>query len=490
MRTTSKTYTGNPHSSRRFNNAVNSGVFIKNVQTLAPDLKTQITNVRIERSLIQALGDEAPKAGDLIIDAAGNLLLPGLHDHHTHLIAYAASLVSVHCGLPDVTSETDLASALRGHPGAHWLRGTGYHESVLPHLDRQWLDTHGPDRPIRIQHRTGRLWVLNSRAMAIIEKAAYRLAPHEQDRLASDDGRLYDVDELLGQLTRSDPPPVARASQNLAALGVTGINDMTPSNGPGTWDWFKHLRNHHELLQRVRMSGLPALSNCPEAPGLSIGETKIHLHESALPDFHGLVSTMAESHERQRNVAVHCVTEVELVFALSAFRTAGTLIGDRIEHGSIIPPALIEQLRELQLWVITQPNFIFERGDAYLEDVPRPEHAFLYRISSLATAGITTAFGTDLPFGHPDPWAAMDAATKRTTITGNQLNHLECISPEAALSGFLGELDCPATIRTIRPGAPADCCLLDVPWQVLRGDLSCGHVRMTILDGEIVYSRS
>jgi predicted amidohydrolase YtcJ len=84
----------------------------------------------------------------------------------------------------------------------------------------------------------------------------------------------------------------------------------------------------------------------------------------------------------------------------------------------------------------------------------------------------------------------MDAATKRTTVTGNPLNDAECISPEAALRGFLGELDCPTAIRTIRPGAPADCCLLDVPWQVLRGDLSCGHVSTTILDGELVYFRA
>ncbi len=490
MRTTSEIHTGNHHSSGHTSTAPTPCVFIKNVETLDADLTAHKTNVRIEESLIQSLGDDAPKAGDLVIDAAGNLLLPGIHDHHTHLIAYAASLISVKCGPPDVTSESDLISALRSHPDSHWLRGTGYHESVFRNLNRQWLDAHGPDRPIRIQHRTGRLWVLNSRGMAIIQKAAFRLAPHERDLLTSDDGRLFDVDELLGHLTRSDPPPVAEASQNLAALGITGINDMTPSNSPETREWFAHLRNRHELLQKVRMSGLPALSNCPDTPGLSIGETKIHLHESALPDFHDVVSTIAESHEEQRNVAVHCVTEVELVFALSAFRTAGTLIGDRIEHGSVIPPALIEQLRELQLWVITQPNFIYERGDAYLEDVPRPEHPLLYRIGSLATAGIATAFGTDLPFGHPDPWAAMDAATKRTTVSGKQLNRLECISPEAALSGFLGELDCPATIRTIRPGAPADCCLLDVPWQVLRGDLSCSHVRMTMLDGEIVYSRS
>lgn len=426
----------------------------------------------------------------MIIDAKGGLLIPGLHDHHTHLIAYAASLASVSCGPPDVLSEADLVSALRGQPGSHWLRGTGYHESVLEHLDRQWLDTWGPDRPIRIQHRSGRLWILNSRGMEIITDAAQSLAPHERDRLTNTDGRLYDIDELLGNLTRSDPPPVRQASRQLAAFGITGINDMTPSNNPETWQWFTELQNNHDLLQKVRMSGRSSLSNCEKTTHLSIGETKVHLHDTSLPDFDEFVSTITESHKKQRNVAVHCVTEVELVYTLSAFRSAGSLTGDRIEHASMIPPALIEQLIELGLSVVTQPNFVHERGDAYLKDIPLSEHAFLYRTNSLIRAGVPVAFGTDLPFGHPDPWAAMDAAVSRTTAKGDQLNEAECITPEAALNGFLGELAAPTSIRTIKAGAPADCCLLDAPWQVLRGDLSSAHVRITLRDGELIYTRT
>ena len=264
---------------------------------------------------------------------------------------------------------------------------------------------------------------------------------------------------------------------------------MTPSNDPETWNWFAELQSNHTLLQKVRMSGRPSLSTCQERPGLTLGETKIHLHESALPDFHEFASIIDTSHKAKRNVAVHCVTEVELVFTLSAFRAAGSQAGDRIEHGSVIPPALIEQLRELELSVITQPNFVHERGDAYLNDIPQDEHAFLYRVGSLAAAGVATAFGTDLPFGGADPWRAMDAATKRTTVSGERLNSSECVTAESALTGYLGELDKPSTMRTIEPGAPADCCLLDVPWQQLRGNLSSAHVRATLRNGEAIYSR-
>lgn len=465
-------------------------IHIINAELLESEGKTRLTNATIVGGRFKEIADTVDQnAGSTTIDARGGLLIPGLHDHHTHLIAYAASLVSVNCGPPNVTSEAELISALAKPSGSHWLRGTGYHESVFPHLDRQWLDTWAPDRPIRIQHRSGRLWILNSRGIELIEGAARRLPSHEQDRLTSTDGRLFDVDELLGGLTRSDPPRVGQASQTLAAFGVTGINDMTPSNNTETWQWFTELQNSNELLQKVRLSGRPELSHSQQTTRLSIGETKVHLHDSSLPDFDEFVSTITLSHRQQRHIAVHCVTEVELVFTLSAFRSAGTLPGDRIEHASVIPPALIEQLCELGLSVVTQPNFVYERGDAYLQDIPRGEHPFLYRTGSLIRAGIPTAFGTDLPFGHPDPWAAMLAATKRTTFNGNQLNEVECITPEAALNGFLGELEAPFTIRSIKPGVPADCCLLDVPWEVLRSDLSSSHVRMTIRDGELIYNR-
>ncbi|MDG1233798.1 MAG: amidohydrolase family protein, partial [Pseudomonadales bacterium] len=463
---------------------------ILNAELLDSDGKTRLTNATIEGSqFIETTSHANLAAGSTVIDAKGNLLIPGLHDHHTHMVAYAASLVSINCGPPDVVSEADLKSALRAQSGHLWLRGTGYHESVAGHLDRHWLDTWAPNRPIRIQHRSGRLWIFNSLGMQMIAKAALSLTPHERARLNSEDGRLYDVDELLGKLTRSDAPPVRLASRQLAAFGVTGVNDMTPSNNPETWHWFKELQACQDLLQKVRMSGRPALCGCHGTPLLSVGETKVHLHDSSLPDFDDFVSIIKKSHEKQRNVAVHCVTEVELVYTLSAFRSASALPGDRIEHASVIPPALIEQLYALGLNVVTQPNFVHERGDAYLKDIPSTEHTFLYRTNSLMLAGVPTAFGTDLPFGHPDPWAAMDAATKRTTSGGYRLNDAERITPESALNGFLGELSAPSSIRSIKPGAPADCCLLDAPWQVLRNDLSSSHVMMTFRDGELVYAR-
>ena len=151
------------------------------------------------------------------------------------------------------------------------------------------------------------------------------------------------------------------------------------------------------------------------------------------------------------------------------------------------PPALLSQIQELGLTVVTQPNFVAERCDTYLDDLPAPEHPWLYRCASLLDARIPLAGGTDAPFGGADPWHAMDAATSRRAPSGRVLGGDERLTPEQALALFLGSADSPATPRPIAARAVADLCLLRRPWQQVRGELSSRRVRAVIRDGELIY---
>ncbi len=313
-------------------------------------------DVRLDGGRIAAIGTLIAAPGEELLDAAGGCLLPGLHDHHTHLMSYAASLDSVRCGPPDVHSPAQLTAVLRdAAPDFRgWVRGVGYHQSVAGEIDRQWLDRHGPPCPVRIQHRSGRLWIVNSAALAEISAA------DRQVRLPRD-GRLYDRDTELRAIIGASLPPLAQASHRLAAWGVTGLTDMTPHNTDATLGVFRRLQSDGGLLQRMRLAGAPELSPF-RSDTLTVGETKIHLHEAGLPPFDTLVRVIHESHARNRAIAVHCVTETELVFALAAVREAEPLAGDRVEHASVTPPALLEQIRDLGLTVVTQPELRLGAG--------------------------------------------------------------------------------------------------------------------------------
>jgi predicted amidohydrolase YtcJ len=240
------------------------------------------------------------------------------------------------------------------------------------------------------------------------------------------------------------------------------------------------------LPQRVVLAGALSLSDIAAGPWL-LGPAKLHLHEAALPDFDDAARFIATAHRGERPVAIHCTTEVELVFALAAIEASSAIPGDRIEHAGIAGDDHLACIAALGLAVVSQPHFIAERGDAYLRDVEPRHHAQLYRLASFARAGIALAAGSDAPFGGADPWAAMRAAIFRRTADGQVIGGGEALSPEAALALFLAAPQELSRQRQVVPGAPADLCLLNVPWHTARSRLSAEDVRTTIIGGVIVH---
>ena len=181
------------------------------------------------------------------------------------------------------------------------------------------------------------------------------------------------------------------------------------------------------------------------------------------PDLAALASGFETAHREGRPVAVHCVSRTGIVVVLAAWHEAGARPGDRIEHGAVIPRELMDEIRDLGLLVVTQPNFVFERGDQYLTDVEPHDLPHLWRCRSLLDHGIAVAGGTDAPFGHPDPWRAIAAAGRRRTRDGSELGPDERLPPRTALELYLGRASFPMVIRRITPGERTDLCLLDRP---------------------------
>jgi predicted amidohydrolase YtcJ len=460
-------------------------------------------DVRLQDGLIHAVGPAiARRPGELVLDAEGGALLPGLHDHHIHLFALAAALSSLRCGPPDVDSADALATRLRDaargnsdhSDESEWIRGIGYHESVAGPLDRFVLDRWLDDRPVRIQHRSGALWMLNSRALAClqVEREADLPAGFERDEHGRATGRLFRLDGWLRDRLASapsQPPDLRQAGSILARFGVTGVTDATPANGRAEVAAFATAVESGALPQRIRLMGRLELPD-PATDGLTRGAHKLVLDEPALPDFDSLCESIRLAHDADRAVALHCVTRVELVFALAALEAAGTRTGDRIEHAAVAPPELVSQLAALDLTVVTQPNFIYERGDTYAVEVEAIDRPWLYRAAGFAAAGVRLAGGTDAPFGDPDPWLAIRSAVARESADGLPLGPAEALSPEAAVALFASPLRDPGgPPRTIRPGAPADLCLLDRPWSAARRALGCDQVRATLRAGELIWDR-
>ena len=132
------------------------------------------------------------------------------------------------------------------------------------------------------------------------------------------------------------------------------------------------------------------------APGKRI------LHDDDL-DLEQLAEWIADRHRDDGPVAIHCVTAAQLLVTIAALRQAGTHPRDRIEHAAVAPSDCLTELADLAVTVVTQPNFVAERGDQYLDEVPAAEHDQLWRVASLLRADVPVALSTDMPFGRRRP---------------------------------------------------------------------------------------
>lgn len=450
-------------------------------------------DVRVGEESILELGSSlGRRAGEEVVDGAGGALIPGLHDHHVHLRAAVAARYSV--DVSDVASPEEFdrvisAAAVEASRNPGWLRVKGWHEHSCGTLDRHRLDRLAGLVSVRVQHRSGAMWVLSSAALRQAAVDTSDLPGVERDERGEPTGRLLRMDSWLRD--RLPGPPGDTFASGIkayaavaASAGVTGFTDATPCSSQSDIAEFAALSAVGAIPQRLVLMGPTGLSE-PAASRVRIGPVKVILEDAALPDVASLARVIEDAHSEGRGVAVHCVTAEQLVVTVAALDEAGPA-ADRIEHGGVVPPGYAERMAALKVAVVTQPGFIVARGDAFLRDVEPTEQEWLYPCASLIRAGVTVAAGTDAPFGPEDPWRCIAAATARRTQSGRLLGRHERVSASRALRLFLAAAEDLASIRAVAPGQPSDLCLLRVPLAEALAQPEAETVRATVVGGCII----
>jgi predicted amidohydrolase YtcJ len=447
--------------------------------------------VLVDDGRVAAVGDrvDAPAHAERF-DARGGAVLPGLHDHHVHLVALAARRASIDVS-PDETPDhrrfvaTLRAAAGRSAPDA-WLRAVGYHERTAGDLDRVALDAIVADRPLRVQHRSGALWTCNSAALARLGLLEGPVpAGCELDEHGTPTGRLFRLDDWMRDRVPRTEIDLAAVGRALAGYGVTGVTDATPYPAAAALHTLACAVDARALPLRVHVTGAPGIAPRDVPPPLTPGPAKIVLPDHELPALDEVVVAIRTARSHDRAVAIHCVTRAALALGLAALEATGPhRDGDRIEHGAVIGSDALAWLRRARVTVVTQPNFVAERGDDYLADVDDEDRHDLWRCASLAAAGVPVGAGSDAPHGDADPWRLLWAATARRTGSGAVVGAAERVSPRRALDLVLSPPGAPGgPPRRVAPGAAADLCVLDAPLEAALRDLPANPVRATFLAG-------
>ncbi len=396
------------------------------------------------------VGGLAPR-GVEAIDCRGCTLLPGFVDAHCHLLAAAGMLTGVDCGPSNVKSIEGLKAALRQAarttPPGGWVRGYGYDDLALSekrHPDRWDLDDAVADLPVRVDHRSGHASALNSKALELAGIGRDTVDPADgviqrEPESGEPTGLLWEMAGFLRQRLGPNRNPAERAEglgrldRKLLSHGITSAQDAGPSNDLRRWRYFQAIKEEGRLTGRVTMmAGQPHLEELVAAglqwgtgdDGLRLGHAKIVLTMTTgtlLPGEKDFARMVADAHRRGFPVAVHAV-EQEAVTAAARVLAEHPLVGDRIEHCSECPPEVMRLLRESGVRVVTQPGFVYWKGDDYLERVEPELLPWLYPVADWHQAGIPLAFGSDAPVIDFNPWPGIAAAVTGMTAGGVPLN--------------------------------------------------------------------
>jgi predicted amidohydrolase YtcJ len=230
---------------------------------------------------------------------------------------------------------------------------------------------------------------------------------------------------------------------------------------------------------------------------VSSGPVKILVDEGPAgmtPSPERLARLVAEAARRGDVVAVHCVGTATLAAALAAFAAlapAERRRPHRLEHLAECPPPFVPEIARLGLMVVTNPAFVYWRGDVYRDETPAARRAWLYRARTLAAAGVVLAAGSDAPIVRPDPWRTMAASRTRRTRAGRTLGAAERLGARAALAlvttGAAAALGAPALGR-LAPGCAADAIVVEEdPVTSSPEALASLRPRAVVVDGRIAW---
>lgn len=479
---------------------------------------------RIERVGSTAQVRRAAPTGTEVVDLAGDWLLPGLVDAHCHL---AAAIVAQHA--PRLEGAGSLAElrgrvldAAHAHPARTTIVARGWDEAQLAERRRPTrddLDRWPLDGPVVLLRSCHHVAAVNS---AAIERLGWNDESPDPPggRLGRSNGRLDGLlyESAVGALR----PLFAEALEGLRAevgpflesLSAVGLTTIAPMGAePEEIDTVRGAVGG-PLPVRLRVYLRHVATRAPPRPDASrdsfvrtvgvklyvdgsLGARTAWLSEpyADAPGERGFGALTGAALEAAIQVAtasgwpvaLHAIGDRAVAEALQALRSVPTVGTARIEHASMTPPHLLEELARARPVLVVQPHFV--PSDTWLEERVGAERArWSYAFASLRGAGVTLAGSSDAPIEPFDPWTGIRAASARRHWAPS-----ERLDPVAAFrlytdgaSAALAEPE----VGSLEPGAFADA--VRVAGRSWSGVVAAGAsgIRATYLAGAPVYERT
>lgn len=487
-----------------------------------------------ERILAVGASDDIRKLANVktrVIDLAGRTVIPDINDAHFHFMPDRPG-THLEFKAEDPTWDEVLAGlkdAVRTTPKGQWIFGLiGSIILSRSDADRFAIDRIAPENPVLLRSFYGHGYILNSKAMPLLNIAEDEPDPMggHYERVANSrtiNGRLWEYAEwkpnriLVAQV--SDEQAVRELRQlgdEAVRFGITSMQIM-PSMPV---DRFVRLLRVADLPIRVRaipfapttptgrdLSEFRLLARLPRTSKVTASGIKWILDGTPMErgaalrqpysdrkDWRGklnfpeaeIVRMVEESLRFDQPLLLHCAGDRSAEAVFDALEKVGRGKIDwskkrvRIEHGDGISGDLIERAKKLGVIVVQNPVHFASPDTIYARYSPETK---FFAVRSLIDAGIPFALGSDGPL---NPFLNIMFASIHPTRPTEAITREQAVSAYTAGSAYAEFAE--NEKGTLTPGKLADLTVLsqdifNVPVPRLPATTSV----LTIVGGKIVY---